>query len=110
MPARRFLYADLVREAGLPIPDETTMHFLWQIVDEGVLGASRHVELTHRLLVHIAESETDAAIASRRVALAARFVAETRGRDAPVVANAIAWLLTSTGATPTPEYGAQLAR
>jgi translation initiation factor 2B subunit (eIF-2B alpha/beta/delta family) len=92
MPERRFRYLELLRQDGLPEPDETTMKLLWQIVDEGVLGASRHVELAHRLLVHLAEPEPDASIAARRVRLAGRFVAETRGRDAPVVANAIAWL------------------
>lgn len=92
MPERRFRYLDLVRQDGLPEPDETTMKLLWQIVDEGVLGASRHVELAHRLLLHLAKPEPDTSIAARRVSLARRFVAETRGRDAPIVANAIAWL------------------
>lgn len=95
MPERRFRYVDLARQEGLPEPDETTMTLLWQIVDEGVLGASRHVELALRLLVHLAEPEPDPGVAARRVSLAGRFVAETRGRDAPLVANAIAWLLAS---------------
>lgn len=99
MPDRRFRYRDLVCQEGLPEPDETTMHLLWQIVDEGVLGASRHVELVHRLLIYLAEPKLDAAIAARRVNLAARFISEVRGRDAPIVANAIAWLVHDHAAT-----------
>ena len=77
------------------------MYLLWQIVDEGVLGASRHVELAHRLLIHLAKPEPDAAVAARRVRLAGQFVGEVRGRDAPIVANAIAWLLADHNGAPT---------
>jgi len=90
---RRFEYRELAHREGLAEPDETTMDLLWRIVDQGVLGASRHVELAHRLLIHLANPHPDALTAARRVSLAGRFVSEARGRDAPIVANAIGWLL-----------------
>lgn len=93
MPERRFRYVELAREAGLPEPDPETMHLLWQIVDEGVLGASRHVGLVFRLLVHLADPDARTEDVARRLKLCASFLSETRGRDAPVVANAIVWLL-----------------
>jgi translation initiation factor 2B subunit (eIF-2B alpha/beta/delta family) len=108
MPERRFRYVQLLREEDLPDPDEMTMQLLWQIVDEGVLGASRHVELVHRLLVHLAEPKPDAGIAARRVKVAGRFVAETRGRDAPVVANAITWLIAGQDSSATDDLPQRL--
>jgi translation initiation factor 2B subunit (eIF-2B alpha/beta/delta family) len=100
MPERRFEYAELARRQRLPEPDDATMDLLWKIVDEGVLGASLHVELAHRLLVHLAQPGLEDGLAFRQVSLAARFIARTRGRDAPIVANAIAWLLSGLDGTP----------
>ncbi|MGE4249155.1 MAG: hypothetical protein AB7F09_07195 [Parvibaculaceae bacterium] len=90
MPERRLEYAREIEAAGLSPPDETTMHHLWQIVDEGVLGATRHVALGNQLLVHLIDSGADGL---KRARLAADFIARTRGHDTPVIGNSLALLL-----------------
>lgn len=93
MPEMRHDFAKRLEERGLPEPDDTTMNYLHDIVDEGTLGATRHVRLAHELLVHIAS--LDASIDVRRELLSrtADFIASTRGKDTPVIANGIYWLL-----------------
>jgi translation initiation factor 2B subunit (eIF-2B alpha/beta/delta family)/D-arabinose 5-phosphate isomerase GutQ len=100
MPEKRFEYGEALARAGYSPADDSTMHFLWQIVDEGVLGASRHVALSIELLRHILDSTPDAAEAWARARLAADFIAETRGRDTPVIGNSLAALLASLEAVP----------
>ncbi len=65
------------------------MHLLWQIVDEGVLGASRHVRLTMDLLTHLMDSSESPTEGWMRTACAAEFITETRGSQAPTIANSI---------------------
>ena len=90
MPNRRDAYADRISDLGLPAPDEQTMHLLWQIVDEGVLGASNHVHLAFELLSHLLSSIKDNQEQAWACAdCAARFICETRGVEAPVVGNAV---------------------
>ncbi len=91
MPERRFDHIQEVEDAGLGAPDAETMHFLWQIVDEGVLGASRHVALGNQLILHLIESSDDGL---RRAMLAADFIARTRGTDTPVIGNSLRLLLS----------------
>lgn len=93
MPERRFHHITELAEAGLGAPDDTVMHFLWQIVDEGVLGASRHVALGNEMLLHILESVEDSDEAMRRARLASDFIARTRGQDTPVIGNSLSLLL-----------------
>jgi|TARA_E500000318_G_scaffold80819_1_gene76014 translation initiation factor 2B subunit (eIF-2B alpha/beta/delta family) len=100
MPERRFEHADEVKRHGLSTPDEATMHFLWQIVDEGVLGASRHVKLCNELILHLLES-ADHGLA--RAKLVAAFIARTRGHDTPVIGNSLDILLSGIEALPTDE-------
>ncbi len=90
MPERRFDYARAIEGLGLSPPDEATMHYLWQIVDEGVLGASRHVALGNQLLLHLIDAGDDGLKHAR---LAADFIARTRGHDTPVIGNSLALLL-----------------
>lgn len=90
MPERRFEHIGEVEALGLGQPDEATMHFLWQIVDEGVLGASRHVQLGNQLILHLVDSGPDGV---RRARLAAAFIARTRGHDTPVIGNSLELLL-----------------
>ncbi|WP_336057059.1 hypothetical protein [Nitratireductor sp. CH_MIT9313-5] len=90
MPDRRFEHAAELAELGLSPPDEETMHFLWQIVDEGVLGASRHVELCNELILHLVNSGAEGA---KRAKLVASFIARTRGHDTPVIGNNLDLLL-----------------
>ena len=102
MEGRSQLYDDLLAEAGLAAPDETERHYLWQIVDEGALGASKHVALSQELIRYILDNAPETELAApdaerdppavQRARLAGDTVARTRGGDAPVVANAIAWL------------------
>ena len=93
MPERRFEHVKELKEAGLTPPDDATLHFLWQIVDEGVLGASRHVALGNKLLLHILNSVPDRGEALLRARMAARFIARTRGHDTPVIGNSLTLLL-----------------
>lgn len=90
MPERRFEHLNEVRQAGLSAPDEQTMHFLWQIVDEGVLGASRHVELGNQLILHLIGQGSEGL---QRARLVAAFIAHTRGQDTPVIGNSLTLLL-----------------
>ena len=103
MPERRFQYVERILEQGLSTPDDTTLQLLWQIVDEGVLGASNHVRLTQELLLHILRSIPDPSEAWIRAEGVARFIAETRGEQAPVVANVTGLLLNKLGNMSPPE-------
>ncbi|MCC9621109.1 hypothetical protein LPB41_05330 [Thalassospira sp. MA62] len=100
MPERRFEHADEIARKGLGAPDEQTMHFLWQIVDEGVLGASRHVKLCNELILHLLETADDGLV---RAKLVASFIARTRGHDTPVIGNSLDLLLSGIDALPTEE-------
>jgi len=69
------------------------MTLLEQIVDEGVLGASNHIRLTHDLLMHLMAAEDDPCVAWLSTEMAASFVARIRGAQAPVVNTAIRALM-----------------
>ena len=105
---RRHIYADRITRLSMAPPDDRTMHLLWQIVDEGVLGASNHVRLTQTLLLHLFESVPDPAEAWHRAEWAARFVTETRGAEAPVVGNTTRILLDGLASLPADERAAAL--
>lgn len=90
MPGRRFDHVGELELLGLTPPDDTTMHFLWQIVDEGVLGASRHVQLANQLILHLIDSSDDGV---QRARLVADFISRTRGHDTPVIGNSLNILL-----------------
>jgi len=109
MPERRFRYVQSVHAAGLSNPDDTTLHLLWQIVDEGVLGASNHVRLTQELLTYLLETGDDPGERWQRAALAAEFIADTRGREAPVVGNTVRLLLQGLEQQPLEARLPQLA-
>ena len=106
MAERRFEHLDEVEAAGLVAPDDQTMHFLWQIVDEGVLGASRHVDLGNQLILHLIGTGEDGL---RRSRLAAAFIARTRGQDTPVIGNSLNLLLAGLDEC-APEKQADLLR
>jgi translation initiation factor 2B subunit (eIF-2B alpha/beta/delta family) len=110
VPERRFDYVRRLEQEGYTPPDEPTLHFLWQIVDEGVLGASRHVALSIDLLRHILDSYPDPAEALARARLAADFIAGTRGRDTPVIGNSLAALLAGLDTTPESSRAAELKK
>ncbi len=86
---RRFEFVDRMRERGLPTPDDATMQWLHDIVDEGVLGASNHVALALPLIARVAGANRLTALGEALEL--ARFIADTRGVGAPIVANALAW-------------------
>ena len=69
------------------------MQFLWRIVDEGVLGASKHVALGNEMLLHIMDNTADRAEALVRAKMVADFIARTRGYDTPVIGNSLSLLL-----------------
>ena len=100
MPERRFEHVEELKEAGLTPPDDATLHFLWQIADEGVLGASRHVALANDLLLHILNTVPDRWEAMLRIRMAARFIARTRGHDTPVIGNSLTLLLAGLDDIP----------
>ena len=93
MPERRYEFTAELEKAGLGRPDEETLHFLWQIVDEGVLGASRHVTLGNKLLLHLIDQAGGRDDGLIRARLAAEFIARTRGHDTPVIGNSLKLLL-----------------
>lgn len=113
MEGRSQLYDTLLADAGLGAADDAERRYLWQIVDEGALGASKHVALSQDLMRYILESASpddlvapddgQDATAVRRARLAGDAIARTRGVDAPVVANAIAWLTAGLDTHPAPE-------
>ena len=100
MPERRFEHVEELKAAGLTPPDDATLRFLWQIVDEGVLGASRHVALGNELLLHILDTVPNRWEALLRVRMAARFIARTRGHDTPVIGNSLTLLLAGLDDIP----------
>jgi translation initiation factor 2B subunit (eIF-2B alpha/beta/delta family) len=108
MPERRFKHVEELKAAGLTPPDDATLHFLWQIVDEGVLGASRHVALGNELLLHILDTVPNRWEALLRARMAARFIARTRGHDTPVIGNSLTLLLAGLDDIPEGERAAEL--
>ena len=110
MPERRFEHVEELKEAGLTPPDDATLHFLWQIVDEGVLGASRHVALGNELLLHILDSVPNRWEALLRARMAASFIARTRGHDTPVIGNSLTLLLAGLDDIPERERASALRK
>ena len=110
MTDRRRVYADRIRDLGLPPPDERTMHLLWQIVDGGALGASFHVRLTLELLTYLVDSADDPTEGWARTSCAADFIARTRGSEAPIIANSIDRVLRGLDRMAPAERRAELAR
>jgi translation initiation factor 2B subunit (eIF-2B alpha/beta/delta family) len=110
MPERRFQHVEELKAAGLTPPDETTLRFLWQIVDEGVLGASRHVALGNELLLHILDSVPNRWEALLRARMAASFIARTRGHDTPVIGNSLTLLLAGLDDIPERERASALRK
>jgi translation initiation factor 2B subunit (eIF-2B alpha/beta/delta family) len=108
MPERRFEHVEELKAAGLTPPDDATLHFLWQIVDEGVLGASRHVALGNELLLHILDTVPNRWEALLRARMAARFIARTRGHDTPVIGNSLTLLLAGLDDVPEAKRAAEL--
>jgi translation initiation factor 2B subunit (eIF-2B alpha/beta/delta family) len=108
MPERRFEHVEELKAAGLTPPDDATLHFLWQIVDEGVLGASRHVALGNDLLLHILDTVPNRWEALLRARMAARFIARTRGHDTPVIGNSLTLLLAGLDDIPEGERAVEL--
>lgn len=94
MRERRFEHVAELEAAGLSPPDDATLHFLWQIIDEGVLGASRHVALGNQLILHLIEATSDPQEGLKRARMAADFIARTRGYDTPVIGNSLRLLLS----------------
>ncbi|WP_271898361.1 hypothetical protein [Candidatus Phyllobacterium onerii] len=108
MPDRRFDHVEELAKAGFSVPDDTTLHYLWQIVDEGVLGASKHVGLGNELLLHILGAYSDKREALERARRVANFIARTRGLDTPVIGNSLALLLA--GLDDEPEQASALSQ
>jgi ribose 1,5-bisphosphate isomerase len=109
MSDRRQALAPRLAALGLPPPSAATLETLRDVVDEGVLGASNHVALALPLIARIAADGGDTDLAFRAAAATARFIAETRGAAAPVVANAIDWLLAGVADTPAADRPGLLA-
>ena len=108
MPERRFEHVEELKAAGLTPPDDATLRFLWQIVDEGVLGASRHVALGNELLLHILDTVPNRWEALLRARMAARFIARTRGHDTPVIGNSLTLLLAGLDDIPEGKRATEL--
>ncbi|MCK0168190.1 hypothetical protein MWU52_11555 [Jannaschia sp. S6380] len=107
MPDRRFDYVAQAQARGHPAPDAETMQGLLDIVDEGTLGASNHVALALPLVARLAAMER--ATARDEALSLARFIAETRGQGAPIVANALSWQIAGADGM-NPSAAANLLR
>lgn len=84
---RRFKLDRQLKAMGEQGLDPSELDLLARIVDGFELGASRHAQLAHELLIQIAGS------AQSRFDAIAKFIVDTRGAEAPVVAYAVRWLL-----------------
>jgi len=93
-------YVAAMAERGLTPPDQTALDLLTLILDERVLGATRHVRLAHRLLLHMAGQAGKSDVAWNAIDATAAFIAATRGADVPPVSNGIAWLMAGVGGLP----------
>lgn len=102
-------YAEMIAREGLPQPDQVTVGLLAQIVDEGALGATRHVHLAHRVLIHMAQLLPKGKEGWRAVRVTADFIAATRGADIPLVANGVAWLIEGIDTVPPSKRANRLA-
>ena len=102
-------YLAAMAARGFAPPDRTAADLLTQILDEGLLGATRHVRLAHRLLIHLAEAAAMSGAPSDAVTATADFISETRGIDVPLIANGIAWLVTDIGKIAPDERAAWLS-
>lgn len=94
---------------GFAPPDQTATELLTQILDEGVLGATRHVRLAHRLLIHMAGAAGKTEAAWRAIDATASYLVATRGGDLPLLSNGIAWLMADSAAVPMAKRAARLA-
>jgi len=92
------LYVAAMAERGLKLPDQTALDLLSLVLDERVLGATRHVRLAHRLLLHMAGQAGKSEVAWSAIDATAAYIAATRGADVPPVSNGIAWLMEGIGA------------
>ena len=109
MPDRRFALGPRLAAIGLPPPSAATLETLRDVVDEGVLGASNHVALALPLIARIAADGGDADLAFGAAAETARFIAETRGSAAPIIGNAIDWMLAGVADVPAAARAGLLA-
>jgi translation initiation factor 2B subunit (eIF-2B alpha/beta/delta family) len=99
-------YIAAMADSGFAPPGQAAMDLLTQILDEGVLGATRHVRLAHRLLIHMAEQP---GTGWRAIEATAAHIAETRGADFPLLSNGIAWLVRDVADVPAGKRAARLA-
>ncbi|MDB5394087.1 MAG: hypothetical protein JWM91_1593 [Rhodospirillales bacterium] len=94
---------------GFAAPDRVAIDLLTQILDEGVLGATRHVRLAHRLLIHMAEQAAGSEGAWKAIEATADHIIATRGADVPLVSNGIAWLMNDIGDIPLEQRAGRLS-
>ncbi|CAN5794218.1 hypothetical protein BH23DEI1_BH23DEI1_16420 [soil metagenome] len=92
MRNQRQQYVESVRQAELPEPDERTLAYLRDIVDEGTLGASNHVRLIQDLFEHLCDSARAGGHLRPTIEITRSFIARTRGADTPIIANSMRWL------------------
>jgi translation initiation factor 2B subunit (eIF-2B alpha/beta/delta family) len=101
-------YTAAMTAEGFALPDHVAIDLLTQILDEAVLGATRHVRLAHRLLIHMAGQADGSAVAWNMIAAAAH-IGATRGADVPLLANGISWLMADIGNIPLENRARRLA-
>lgn len=70
----------------------TVDKYLYHIVDEGTLGAGNHVKLVQELFLFLCR-EVNEENYRELILIIKDFIYETRGKEAPVIANSIHWLL-----------------
>lgn len=66
--------------------------YLYHIVDEGTLGAGNHVKLVQDLFLYLSR-EVKEENYWQLIVIIKDFIIDTRGQEAPVIANSIHWLL-----------------
>lgn len=77
-----------INEPNLKAVDD----YLYHIVDEGTLGAGNHVKLVQDLFLFLCREVTEEHY-WKLILIIKDFINETRGQEAPVIANSIHWLL-----------------
>jgi translation initiation factor 2B subunit (eIF-2B alpha/beta/delta family) len=102
-------YTAAMTAEGFALPDHVAIDLLTQILDEAVLGATRHVRLAHRLLIHMAGQADGSAVAWNMIAATAAHIGATRGADVPLLANGISWLMADIGNIPLENRARRLA-
>jgi ribose 1,5-bisphosphate isomerase len=93
MTNRRQKFLEELQKTNISEPNiKAVDDYLYHIVDEGTLGAGNHVKLVQDLFLFLCREVTEDN-SWKLILIVKDFINETRGQEAPVIANSIHWLL-----------------